>query len=923
MRPLKLTLSAFGPYAGKTEIDLSRLGDSGLYLITGDTGAGKTTIFDAITFALYGSPSGGDRKSDMLRSKYAFPGAKTFVTLEFLYNGKKYTVTRNPEYTRPALRGGGETKESANAELIRPDGSAITKTKPVTAAIRDLLGVDRDQFCQIAMIAQGDFRKLLQASTEERQEIFRRIFATDFYDAFQKRLSDKARALARRCESNREAIRLHTQNLQCDPLSPNAELLKRAKADQLPTSELPALIDALIQEDEAMEVQLSEALANLNRQKDGIQNRLTLARQYEDRAQQLELNRKQLALKEAERAPLEKALGQANEALKQSAEIADARAEIKRQLPIYEKLNQEMQQLESLRSQIDARANQITIGEKKLNRVSETIAQNQESLQMLANAGAALERLKAEFDRLKEEKQRLNHLSQLLSDYGSAEKRLADAQADYLKKQSAFDAENTACSNAERLFYSAQAGILAQTLEDGAPCPVCGSIEHPSPAPLRQNVQSEESLNQMNESLNQTRAEREKASQRASECLATVNEKRKTLANELESLLGSGELENAEAQIAARIRENTAKSTECNNGIQRENRNLLEKQRLESELPKLTGQQNAIREKLESLRSEHEKTLALHSVGEKRIHEMRGELKFASLAEAEKQLKALELRQKQLENAVENARKAFDDCNQSIATLAGSIQQLEAQQSTIPEKSAQEESAALKAVDNQIQQYQQRERAISIRIHANHTAREGVASQRDALGALEDELRDVQTLSDTANGQLRGDKDKIKFETYVQRAHFIRVLDRANQRLLVMSGGQYELILRAEGADKRSQTGLDLDVIDHYNGTSRPVQSLSGGEAFKASLALALGLSDEIQSTAGGVKLDTMFVDEGFGSLDEESLSQAMRALNDLAESHRLVGIISHVAELKERIGKQILVTKEKSGGSSIRLVLD
>lgn len=163
MRPLKLTLSAFGPYAGKTEIDLSRLGDSGLYLITGDTGAGKTTIFDAITFALYGSPSGGDRKSDMLRSKYALPGAKTFVTLEFLYNGKKYTVTRNPEYTRPALRGGGETKESANAELIRPDGSAITKTKPVTAAIRDLLGVDRDQFCQIAMIAQGDFRKLLQA----------------------------------------------------------------------------------------------------------------------------------------------------------------------------------------------------------------------------------------------------------------------------------------------------------------------------------------------------------------------------------------------------------------------------------------------------------------------------------------------------------------------------------------------------------------------------------------------------------------------------------------------------------------------------------------------------------------------------------------------------------------------------------------
>jgi len=286
-------------------------------------------------------------------------------------------------------------------------------------------------------------------------------------------------------------------------------------------------------------------------------------------------------------------------------------------------------------------------------------------------------------------------------------------------------------------------------------------------------------------------------------------------------------------------------------------------------------------------------------------------------------LKALELRQKQLENAVENARKAFDDCNQSIATLTGSIQQLEAQQSAIPEKSAQEESAALKAVDNQIQQYQQRERAISIRIHTNHTAREGVASQRDALGALEDELRDVQTLSDTANGQLRGDKDKIKFETYVQRAHFIRVLDRANQRLLVMSGGQYELILRAEGADKRSQTGLDLDVIDHYNGTSRPVQSLSGGEAFKASLALALGLSDEIQSTAGGVKLDTMFVDEGFGSLDEESLSQAMRALNDLAESHRLVGIISHVAELKERIGKQILVTKEKSGGSSIRLVLD
>ena len=253
--------------------------------------------------------------------------------------------------------------------------------------------------------------------------------------------------------------------------------------------------------------------------------------------------------------------------------------------------------------------------------------------------------------------------------------------------------------------------------------------------------------------------------------------------------------------------------------------------------------------------------------------------------------------------------------------MEGRIQQLEAQKKTAPEKSLPEAEADVRAIQDRMNALNAREKQLNQRLEWNRAALDGARAGGMELQRNEALYVEMRALSNTASGQV-SDKEKIMLETYVQTAYFDRILRRANRRLKVMTGGQYEL-KRSGAGGKRSQSGLDLDVIDHTNSTARQVQSLSGGEAFKASLALALGLSDEIQSASGGVKLDTMFVDEGFGSLDGESLSQAMRALGDLAESHRLVGIISHVAELKERIDRQIVVTKEKTGGSSVKIIGD
>ena len=920
MRPLKLTMQAFGPYAGRVALDFTRLGDQGLYLITGDTGAGKTTIFDAIAFALYGEPSGSDRRSDMLRSKYALPETKTEVELEFLYAGKTYRIIRNPEYLRPALRGDKkDVRQSADATLIYPDGRIVTKVTQVTDAVRSLLGVDAAQFKQIAMIAQGDFRRLLQASTEERQRIFRRIFNTSFYESLQERLQARTREYRAACESGRQSVNQCLTSVKADSLSPLSERLAEAKAGRMTLDESCAVIETLIAEDERAEAAAMEernAQSALLSRAEAVR---ALALEGQKQAMEFASAVQKREREQARRAQCESELANAQTALASAAELAEERAALNQQLTVYEALETETRAAAELRGRTETRRAQIAKRESAAAKRRDALDRDSEELRALSDAGAAFERLNG--DKLKTAGRQLKQLSMDLNAYRDAERRLQAAQNEYLARRAAFEREDEAYRRADQLFYDAQAGLLAQTLREGEPCPVCGSRAHPTPASLKQGAPTEDALRQMKKRLESAREAKETAARSAQERSSAAQEKRETLIRALEEQLANGALEDAEARVSARLEALRAEYSACMNQIQRENTRKMRKDELDRQLPEQTAALEKLNAELESLRMEQTRDLARLDSAEKQIADRRSGLKYDSLNAARARIRALEARQTELSEAEKAARERFDACNRELAQLEGRIQQLEAQKKTAPEKSLPEAEADVRAIQERMNALNAREKQLNQRLEWNRAALDGARTGGTELQKNEALYTEMRALSNTASGQV-SDKEKIMLETYVQTAYFDRILRRANRRLMVMTGGQYEL-KRSGAGGKRSQSGLDLDVIDHINSTARQVQSLSGGEAFKASLALALGLSDEIQSASGGVKLDTMFVDEGFGSLDGESLSQAMRALGDLAESHRLVGIISHVAELKERIDRQIVVTKEKTGGSSVKIVGD
>ncbi len=806
MRPVKLTLSAFGPYAGVTALELDRLGRSGLYLITGDTGAGKTTIFDAISFALYGGASGAWREPAMLRSQYAAPDAETWVELTFTYGGKTYTVRRSPEYQRPAKRGDGTVTQPADAALTLPDGQVIARVKEVNAALRDILGLDKNQFSQTAMIAQGDFQRLLMADTRERQAIFRELFQTGRYQVLQDRLKAEAAGLERRCAEAKRGLEQYLAGVRCDPGGPLSDEAARVKEGGLPVDEGVQVIRQLIAGDEDDQKLTGGRLRELNAQLAAIDAALGRAQEKEKAAAALEQARKEQAGAEKRREEL-------------TASLEEARARRK--------------ELE-------------TAGEKlaQWQREQEQSAARRQELNGLNDALTGLERSGEQLRRARE-------------GYQAARTAAQRARDDYQIKY--------------RAFLDAQAGILAEELADGQPCPVCGAVEHPRPARRPPSAPTEAQLKAAEGAQARAQKEEQAASEAAGRYAGQLAAQTEAVSKLLERLLPGCPLENAGEQAAAELDRLKAAIAERDALIRSELARLAPKAQAGRPLP-------------------------------------RRELTLAALTEA-------------LDGALEEAQAALARQEKRCSALQGQIEQLERQIAGMPDLDLSDKRARREGLAAEREELNARLRELHARLTANREALDNVERASGELAGLEKRWGWVKALADTANGTLRG-KEKLMLETYIQTAWFDRVLRRANTRLMVMSGGQYELERRGTAAGLRSQSGLELDVVDHYNGGRRSVRTLSGGESFQASLSLALGLADAVQSSAGGIRLDAMFVDEGFGSLDEEALDKAIRALSDLARGDRLVGVISHVAELKDRIDRQIVVTKDRTGGSRARIVV-
>lgn len=920
MRPITLTMSAFGPYAAKTVIELDKLGTNGLYLITGDTGAGKTTIFDAITYALYGEASGNTRDVNMFRSKYAEPSTPTEVELTFAYAQKIYTVKRNPEYDRPKARGDGYTTEKANAELHYPDGRVVTKLKEVNKAIVDIMGIDRSQFTQIAMIAQGDFLKLLLASTEDRKKIFQKIFRTQCYYQLQERLKQQTGELAKEYDQIGGSIRQYINGIACHPDDVLMLEVDKAKKGELKNTEAVQLVEKLIEQDEAAQQKVLDKIGKLDKQKEAIAAQLAVAENRKTTEEKLEKAKENLARETQRLKTLETEKNKAAAHQPEVQKAVEAIAKLEAQLPEYAEMQKKQTERTGLQKALEELAKKIKTEaetEKKLARSIADLKAEQASLQ---NAGAAQAAQKAEKERLAEQQKDLAALKKEYAACQKLEAQLKKAQTDYAQKSEESGKKRAEYEHKNKLYLDAQAGILAETLTEGLPCPVCGSLEHPHPAQKPENAPTKQELEICKAKAEEAEKATQAASSKASTCIGQVDASRETLQAHGQKWLGTDAIEEIERLCSEKQQQTAAALQKAEQQLKEIEKQLGRKDELDQLIPQKVDELDQCKNQRGSYETQQAGNMAKLQAAEKRLQELEEKLSYPSEAEANQALQQLREQKEAWGKAIQETKDAHDECAKNLAALKGTLDGYQKTLQGMEKVDVQAVLAAQTEADQQKAAWEAQKREIGDRLAVNRPILDNLQPQISQMEKTEKRLQCVQALSDTANGRLSG-KEKIMLETYIQMTFFDRIIRRANVRLMVMSGGQYELKRRVNAENNRSQAGLELDVIDHYNGSERSVKTLSGGESFKASLALALGLSDEIQSSAGGIRLDTMFVDEGFGSLDEESLEQAVNALVGLTQGNRLVGIISHVSELKNRIDKQIVVTKEKSGGSKAEIL--
>lgn len=921
MRPIKLTVCAFGPYADETVFDFSKLGKSGLYLITGDTGAGKTTIFDALTFALFGMPSGSSRETNMLRSKYANETTPTKVELIFSYYDKEYTVRRNPEYDRISKRGGGITKEKANAELVFPDGRVVTKIKDVDSAIKDILGVDRDQFCQIAMIAQGDFLKLLLAPTEERKKIFRQIFNTELYGSLQEKLKIEASKLDNTCKEIRNSISQYIEGIAYDDECIYSVDVQKAINNEITTEETVMLINKLIEADTANECKLSSELTKIKKEIEKSNAKIIKYNEIEEAKKRLVETKQNLEKCINQREMLNSQLDDAKALKPKSEKITNEIAEITVHLPDFDELDSKRRNFDQNIASIDAQQKDSdALSDEKTSLEKQIEALKKEKID-LQNAGENKLLLENEVKILNDKKDKfaalikdINALNISQSDYNNAAK-------DYVAKSEIYENANREYNESQKLYFDAQAGILAERLNENEPCPVCGSIHHPNPAKRLNAAPSRDELKIIYAKLKTASDQREFASAKANGAKGKLEEQKKNVLAKIDEMQSGITLENAANYAENALEKLNKEISKLNGRIDDEKKKIERKSKIDNELIINEQKLQLVSEKLIKTNETAQKLIAQNNMLGERINALKSELMFNSLNDAKSKIKQLTDEKAEIGKMIDNAQNAINENDKNIAAYSSAEKEIKKQLENADDIDIEKEEEQKASLLINEKENGEELKLIGIRLSANQKLLDNINQKSVSLIEVEKKYAWVKSLSNTANGNISG-KEKIMLETYVQMNYFDMIINHSNTRLMIMTDGQYELVRRKTAGNNKAQSGLDLNVIDHHNGTERSVNTLSGGESFKASLSLALGLSDVIQSFAGGIRLDTMFVDEGFGSLDDESRSQAIKALTSLANDERLVGIISHVNEFKQIIDKQIVVSKDKFGASSAKIVV-
>lgn len=922
MKPVRLTLQAWGPFAGREEVDFSKLSGKGMFLITGPTGSGKTTVFDGIAYALYGNVSGSVRERNGLRSDFAKPEAESFAELEFIQHGKLYRIRRTPRYERLKKRGEGTVTSPETACLYETEGalsdagndssaahSAGAKTSsevyaeasaesfaPVTALaevnrrIEELLGMNYDQFRQIAMIAQGEFMNMLVQKSSDRVEILRSIFRTGIYDRIEKKLSEESRNRSREVAALRDRMAETAGTIDAGEDEVMAELLQAA---DLHYEAILSELERLLAEEQQQERQLTEERAEREEKVSHLRAGLQLVR---------ETNR-QLADRERWRARLEELAGGEKEQQKKKEQLRQARV-------------------------AEQAAGKELLYQKAKERVAESearLAENRTELEGWQPRIAQIPVLRAELERLEIQSKRLTSAEEALGEVMRLREELRQAEQDFITISGKYEAQEkevqeqkSLYEELERRYRDAVIGRAASYLLPGEPCPVCGSREHPDIAAIPAEAPEESEVEAARLAYEKLHAEGQEILRSAAAAKAVVQEKTKGTQRAWEQYGEYRYLSESEAGMAE---VGTSSAAAGLSGVEQE---TVQNADLSGIAATLSESLSAVKKQLSEDQQELEQCVRQQELLAARIAEWETVCKQA---EAEQERSEAEYRRAVMESGFadeESYRKAvlsperqnelIQETERFDRELLEAKTQYQVLEKSLAGKKYQEESGLveeLSAAETEQNSARDRLEKIRLKLTVNSSARNSLLEKQEKRRAAEKRYGIVQDLARTASG---GNREHLVLEQYVLSVYLEEIIRAANLRLSPMSMGRYELAKVEQVGDARTKDSLGLEIIDAYTGKRRSVRSLSGGESFKAALSLSLGLSDMIQSYAGGIEIDMFFIDEGFGSLDQESLDQAVTTLSRLAGEQKSIGIISHVAELKERIPEQITIRKTSTG---------
>ena len=1033
MRPIKLTISAFGPYASKQVIDFEELKGRNIFVISGKTGAGKTTIFDAISYALYGEASGESRETDSLRSHFADDNTETYVELEFELRGEKYTVNRVPKQKKKKARGEGYTEKSADATLTLPDGKVITKVKNVTDKIIEILGITREQFKQIVMLAQGEFKKLLLADSVEREGIFRKIFNTYDFEKIQAELKDKAANLSKNRTKSKHEMEINLKNIKGEhdivideyvdfPLviEKLKDLLERDNNIYKTLNEEGKEVDNKLQV-KNQEKAIIETNNNLLKEKEiitkALEELLSKEDEYKNKSKTIidgknakevkyiedkliettkKLTKREedynLSLKNIDSLKLKQE--EANKLLQIEESKECDREKLSVEINNLNKLEEKIIELDSLNNKVmhlkqSAENSKLQIINNK--KETEELKKSKEEKELQLKDIATLETKKVELESdIKAKNKTLDEVRELFKvirsfqntyiEHNNKAKEYKEFEVEYKKVKENYE-------KMDDLYKKEQAGILASKLQENEPCPVCGSTKHPNKATIKENLKipTKDELKVAKENLDKL----EKENLEKINNLTTLNSNKTTYLEQVNNHLS---MLSATLNIDKTFNSETAKvvknlGTELKSVIDKLKDELLKvidkislKEKIEKELNLITTTINEREQSLIKLEEseknytteltqnitkidEYKKEIPENITNVKTLNKLI-EVKTKELNTSKEKLAKLRLENENLAKKLEGENSISKEINKSIEELKleiannkanfneaikeqgfDNIQTYEDAKLQISmveslEKEVENYNSELKltkakqediinktkdivfmditTIDEEIKSIQENKKELESKLrelHAiivgNKTILKNVENLNIEFKEIEEEYKVLGELADLANGKKA---PYISFERYILASYFEDIIEAANIRLEKMTGDRFSLIRKTSKSKGAGQKGLELEIYDNYTDSSRDVSSLSGGESFKASLSLALGLSDIVQSNAGGVSLDTMFVDEGFGTLDPQSLDNAIDSLLELQRGGRLVGIISHVEELKERIDAKLEVTSTSKG---------